>query len=105
MVRRVKIEMHEASRGLALLAVLILIAGLIAFRGAGRWLEREDPLAHADVIFVLGGGMPQRAAEGGRVYARATPLKSGSAGPTVRRPNWPSSESTLSERKSTTARS
>ena len=35
----------------------------------GRWLDREDPLAHADVIFVLGGGMPQRALEGAKVYA------------------------------------
>lgn len=54
--------------GLALLAVLTLL-GVFAFRGAGRWLEREDPLARADVIFVLSGGLPQRALEGGKVYA------------------------------------
>jgi uncharacterized SAM-binding protein YcdF (DUF218 family) len=53
---------------LGLLAVLILV-GVVAFRGAGRWLEREDPLAHADVIFVLSGGLPQRALEGSKVYA------------------------------------
>jgi uncharacterized SAM-binding protein YcdF (DUF218 family) len=53
---------------LGLLAVLILL-GVVAFRGAGRWLEREDPLSHADVIFVLSGGLPQRALEGGKVYA------------------------------------
>lgn len=54
---------------LGVLVLIILIAGLVMFRGAGRWLNREDPLAHADVIFVLGGGMPQRAAEAGKVYA------------------------------------
>src|ERR1700750_3033372 len=55
---------------LGVLALIILIAGLVAFRSAGRWLNREDPLAHADVIFVLGGGMPQRAAEAGEVYVK-----------------------------------
>jgi len=54
---------------LGVLGLIILIAGLAVFRSAGRWLSREDPLAHADVIFVLGGGMPQRAAEAARVYA------------------------------------
>ena len=54
---------------LGVLGLVILIAGLAWFRGAGRWLNREDPLAHADVIFVLGGGMPHRAAEAGMVYA------------------------------------
>jgi uncharacterized SAM-binding protein YcdF (DUF218 family) len=54
---------------LFVLALLILAAVVVAFRGAGRWLEREDPLAHADVIFVLSGAMPQRAAEGAKVFA------------------------------------
>ena len=54
---------------LGLLAVLI-VGGGVAFRGAGRWLEREDPLAHADVIFILSGGMPQRALEGSKVFAK-----------------------------------
>jgi uncharacterized SAM-binding protein YcdF (DUF218 family) len=54
---------------LGLFFLVILIAGIAVFRGAGRWLNREDLLAHADVIFVLGGGMPQRAAEAGRIYA------------------------------------
>ena len=52
-----------------MLVLIVLIGGLVVFRGAGRWLNREDPLAHADVIFVLGGGMPQRAVEGGKVFA------------------------------------
>lgn len=48
---------------------LILLGALAVFREAGRWLNREDPLSHADVIFILGGGMPQRAEEAGRVFA------------------------------------
>jgi uncharacterized SAM-binding protein YcdF (DUF218 family) len=54
---------------LGLLVVLILVAAVAAFRGTGRWLDREDPLSHADVIFVLSGGLPQRAVEAGTVFA------------------------------------
>jgi uncharacterized SAM-binding protein YcdF (DUF218 family) len=54
---------------LGLLVVLILVAAVAAFRGVGRWLDREDPLSHADVIFVVSGAMPQRALEGGKVFA------------------------------------
>jgi uncharacterized SAM-binding protein YcdF (DUF218 family) len=54
---------------LGLLALLIVIAAVVAFRGAGRWLTREDPLAHADVIFVLSGSMPYRAEEAAKVFA------------------------------------
>ncbi len=52
-----------------MLAVLLLVAAVVVFRGAGRWLDREDPLSHADVIFVLSGAMPQRALEAGKVFA------------------------------------
>src|ERR1700687_5753161 len=54
---------------LGVLALLILLAATVAFRGVGRWLNREDPLSHADVIFVLSGAMPQRALEGSKVFA------------------------------------
>ena len=54
---------------LSVLVVLILLAAAAAFRGLGRWLDREDPLSHADVIFVVSGAMPQRALEGGKVFA------------------------------------
>jgi uncharacterized SAM-binding protein YcdF (DUF218 family) len=57
--------MKRAALGL----LVVLILAVVAVRGAGQWLEREDPLSHADVIFVLSGGLPQRALEGGRVYA------------------------------------
>jgi uncharacterized SAM-binding protein YcdF (DUF218 family) len=49
--------------------LLILVAALAGFRGVGRWLVREDPLVHADVIFVLSGAMPTRAEEAGKVFA------------------------------------
>jgi hypothetical protein len=54
---------------LGALALIVLLAALAAFRGAGRWLDREDPLAHADAIFLLSGGMPERAQEAALVYA------------------------------------
>jgi len=50
------------------LAVLLVVAAAVVFRGAGRWLDREDPLSHADVIFVVGGAMPQRALEAAKVF-------------------------------------
>ena len=46
---------------LLLIVVLTLAIGTMAFRHAGYWLVREDPLAKADVIVVLSGGMPYRA--------------------------------------------
>lgn len=49
--------------------ILILIGCcIIAFLGAGRWLIREDPLAHADAILVLSGSMPYRAEEAAKIY-------------------------------------
>lgn len=47
-----------------MLLVIVLLAlgiGTAAFRDAGYWLVREDPLGKADVIVVLSGGMPYRA--------------------------------------------
>lgn len=41
---------------------LAVVAGaVVAFRNAGRWLVREDPIAPADAIVILSGGMPYRA--------------------------------------------
>ncbi len=45
---------------LAILALLVVV-GVVVFRNVGRWLVREDPLAKADVIVVLSGGLPYRA--------------------------------------------
>lgn len=60
--------MKRARIGVGVL--LILLAALAVFRGAGRWLNREDPLSRADVIFVLSGAMPQRAEEAAKVFAQ-----------------------------------
>lgn len=54
---------------LGIFMLLILAVAVGTFRDAGRWLNREDPLSHADAIFILGGGMPQRAEEAGKVFA------------------------------------
>ena len=51
---------------LALLAVFL--CAILAFRGAGRWLVREDALRKADAIVVLSGTIPYRAEEGAHVY-------------------------------------
>jgi uncharacterized SAM-binding protein YcdF (DUF218 family) len=48
--------------------LVLLISCALAFRGAGRWLVREDPLEHADVIVVLSGSMPYRAEGAGKIF-------------------------------------
>jgi uncharacterized SAM-binding protein YcdF (DUF218 family) len=48
--------------------VFLCVLALVAFRGAGRWLVREDPLASADEIVVLSGSMPARAEEAGKIF-------------------------------------
>ena len=54
---------------LALAAAMALCGGgVIAFRGAGRWLVRPAPLGPADVIVVLSGSMPARAEEAARLF-------------------------------------
>lgn len=45
----------------AVLLLVLFVTAVVAFRGLGRWLVREDPLAKADVIVVLSGSMPYRA--------------------------------------------
>jgi uncharacterized SAM-binding protein YcdF (DUF218 family) len=61
------IETSSAKRkhNLRLISALVLLAllatAIFALRGVGRWLVREDPLAHADALVVLSGGMPYRA--------------------------------------------
>jgi|SRR5580704_12987560 uncharacterized SAM-binding protein YcdF (DUF218 family) len=55
----------ESKLNRRLIAAVILLAlfaaAIVAFRGAGRWLVREDALTHADALVVLSGGMPYRA--------------------------------------------
>ena len=51
-----------------IIALLVCLAGVFAFRGAGRWLVREDSLGPAEAIVVLSGSMPARAEEAGRIF-------------------------------------
>jgi uncharacterized SAM-binding protein YcdF (DUF218 family) len=56
-------------RRMGILVLLILVVGaVLAARGAGRWLVREDPLRHADMIAVLSGGLPYRAEAAATVF-------------------------------------
>ena len=47
---------------------LLVLAGIAVLLTIGRWLVVEDPLAHADVIVVLSGRLPERALEAARLY-------------------------------------
>ncbi len=62
----------KARRSLRIAATVVLVlvcaVAVVAFRGVGRWLVREDPLAAADEIVVLSGSMPVRAEEAGRIF-------------------------------------
>jgi uncharacterized SAM-binding protein YcdF (DUF218 family) len=56
-------------RRLALYIILtLLVIGIFAFRGVGRWLVRPDALAHADAMVILSGGLPYRAEEAANLY-------------------------------------
>jgi len=50
--------------------ILIVLAGagFAMLLTIGRWLVVQDPLAHADVIVILSGQMPERALEAVRLY-------------------------------------
>jgi uncharacterized SAM-binding protein YcdF (DUF218 family) len=50
------------------LLLILAIAGVLAFRGIGRWLVVEDPLDHADAIVVLSGGLPYRALDAAKIF-------------------------------------
>lgn len=53
---------------IAVVILALVIVGICAFRGAGRWLVCEDALRPANVIVVLSGGMPWRAEEAARIF-------------------------------------
>jgi uncharacterized SAM-binding protein YcdF (DUF218 family) len=59
---------HSFRNVLLIVALVVCAAGVFAFRGAGRWLVREDTLGPADAIVVLSGSMPARAEEAGRLF-------------------------------------
>ena len=67
--RRLLMTRRNTFRLVALALILAVIgAGIVAFRGAGRWLIREDALRPADVIVVLSGAMPGRAEGAARIF-------------------------------------
>jgi uncharacterized SAM-binding protein YcdF (DUF218 family) len=57
--------------GALVVVIAIVAAGVVGFRGVGRWLVCEDPLARADAIVILSGCVPYRAEEAAKVYRRA----------------------------------
>ncbi len=60
---------RNRGRAIAAAALLLLIVlGVAAFRGVGRWLVVEDPLDHVDAIAVLSGGLPDRALEAAKIF-------------------------------------
>ena len=61
-------SLHRLRTIVLLVVLLALIAAVAAFRDAGRWLVRPDPLAPADVIVVLSGSMPARAEEAAQTF-------------------------------------
>jgi uncharacterized SAM-binding protein YcdF (DUF218 family) len=62
---------RNSRRRLASLLLLVLLVALVmAVRGAGRWLVREDPASGADMIVVLSGGLPYRAEAAAEVFHR-----------------------------------
>jgi len=53
---------------LLFLIALLVFAGVLVFRGLGRWLVRPDAPAHAGAIVILSGGMPYRAEQAAVIY-------------------------------------
>src|SRR5215472_4631170 len=54
----------------ALVGSLIFGGGVCAFLNAGSWLIREDPLAPAQAVVVLSGGLPDRALAAAEIFER-----------------------------------
>lgn len=56
------------SLGKRIIAIVIVVATAASLLGVGRVLAREDPLEHADAIYVLGGDWIQRWLEATDLY-------------------------------------
>src|SRR5689334_11952468 len=66
-----KVRAKRWGKRLAVVLGVLLLLYLLRFpilRGIGNYLVVEDPLAHADVAFVLGGGALDRGTEAARVF-------------------------------------
>jgi uncharacterized SAM-binding protein YcdF (DUF218 family) len=51
-----------------IVVVSLLLTVVLAFRGLGHWLVRQDSLVISDAIVVLSGSMPYRAEEAGKIF-------------------------------------
>ena len=69
-------QTHQRSisvRGAVLIIfVVVVVGGVVAARGLGRWLVVQDPLDRSGAIVVLSGGMPYRAVEAAKLYRAGT---------------------------------
>jgi uncharacterized SAM-binding protein YcdF (DUF218 family) len=63
--------LHSKWLWFAALAGLLLFAVAYAFSNAGIWLVREDPLAPAEAVVVLTGGLPDRALAAAEIFRRS----------------------------------
>src|SRR5262245_29464203 len=57
-----------ARRVLIVLAATALTAAVWAFAEGGRYMQHEEPLRHADAVFVLAGMQLERALEAADLY-------------------------------------
>jgi uncharacterized SAM-binding protein YcdF (DUF218 family) len=68
----IAVEPRSARRRRQIIVLVVVLAlcaaAVVAFRGVGRWLVCEDPLARADIIVVLSGAMPARAEEAAEIF-------------------------------------
>ncbi len=90
---------------LLLIALLVFAAGAIAFRDAGYWLVREDPLQKGDVIVVLSGGLPYRANGAANIFKSGYRRKCGLVVPKGHSRILPRLAFISSAKKNTTAKS
>ena len=60
---------HRLVAALVVGGLLLLACAVVAARSLGPWLTVNEPLARGDVIFVTGGGTPQRELEGAALFA------------------------------------
>jgi uncharacterized SAM-binding protein YcdF (DUF218 family) len=58
----------SARRSGGFLGALLVVAAIVCFFCAGRWLVIEDDLDHAQAVAVLSGRMPMRALEAAKLY-------------------------------------
>jgi uncharacterized SAM-binding protein YcdF (DUF218 family) len=69
-------QTHQRStsvrRAVLIIFLVVVVGGVVAARGLGRWLVVQDPLDQSGAIVVLSGGMPYRAVEAAKLYRAGT---------------------------------